>query len=276
MIFKKLGKKTVYMGICLIVFIISAFYPVFFLFIIPIIFFLMFDKEIYPQKNILILILILSLVPAYINQVNTISLNPINLVGLQKDFFLDIYNKVKYNMIEEDLGNIKTMQEPKIIDDFENTNLTNFYMPKELVDILDVTLDHKEYYTGNTSLKLHLKLPIKYPVLVQRIPFQTDWNEYNYVNLWLKSDGFKGMFEFIIVDNDGDWWHYYDKDILNKKEWSLIKMPLKSFNNPSWTQHGNRKQDFDKIVRYIFKIVPEQKETGNHSVYIDEIYLSDI
>jgi len=275
---RKLRRQRIYIGASLIIGFASIFHPIFFLFIIPLLLSLLWEQN---KKKLLLyifIILILSSIPAMvINKKYDISVsNPRITINSLKDFFFDIYNTIKYNLIETDLGNIKTMQEPKLIENFEITDLKNFYLSKEHVDKVKVTLDHKEYYKDNTSLELSLCLPIDSPVLVQKITDYNNWVKYNYVNLWFKSDGFSGMFEFIIIDSDSDWWHYYDKDILEKQSWTLVKMPLKSFNNPPWTQHGNRKQNFDSITKYIIKIVPDEKEKGNHSIHIDEIYLSDI
>lgn len=274
----KLKKNWMYILISIVIGIMSIFNPIFFLFMISLLVYLFIEEKKRKLIYYIILVLVLSSFPGVlINYKYEMALNrPFSIANGLKAFLMDVYNIIKYNMIESDLGNIKTMQEPKVIENFELYDLKNFYLSKEHINKVKVSLDPILYYTDNTSIKISIDIPIDSPLLLTSIPLNKDWEKYNFVNLWIRSNGFKGMFEFILVDNDGDWWHYYDKDVLKKQEWTIVKMPLKSFNNPWWTQHGNKKQDFDEIAKYIIKITPDGELIGNYSVNIDEIYLSDI
>ena len=225
----------------------------------------------------IIVLLISSLPSAVTDKRYGFSLDrPFTILQASKNFFMNVYNIIKDNLIETDLGNIKTMQESMILEDFESGDLSKLYVPKDHLGTARISIDTKTYYHGNASLKILMKLPFDSPLLISSESKYTNWKDYNFVNLWIKDDGFNGMFEFIIVDADGDWWHYYNKDVLKKQSWTLVKMPLKSFNNPEWTEHGNRKQNFENITKYFLKITPNKEIQGSYSINIDEIYLSDI
>jgi hypothetical protein len=267
------GKKAIaYILGALIILTISIFNSTFFLLIIPLVLLLCFDLDLKPKRYLLILFFLFSAISAFLNQNAVSGSHNSNMLTSTSDFLLSIYNTAKYNIIETEMGNIKTMREPYAIDDFEYSNLTNFYIPQD--GTFNVSLDGREHYTGNSSLKLAFSPGLQISVI--RMLSKASWNDYNYANLWVKGDSVGGMLEFIIIDADGDWWHYYDNTILQKSNWTLLKMPLKSFNNPSWTRHGNRKQNFDTVTGYAIKISAVKKEPGNHSVYFDSIYLSDI
>jgi hypothetical protein len=273
---KELLRKKIVQLLFIPILLISIFNSSFILFFIPLILHITFNGVVKHKTNSLIFLVILIIMVAFLNQKILSGVHDENIIKSLKIYFLDIYNTAKYNVIEDDMGNIRTMQEPKIIDNFTNIDLSNFYIIKDSIYALKATLDYTEYYSGNASLLITYKTPSKDQILAVKISNISDWKNYNYINIWLKSDDAGGKFEFIITDADGDWWHYYNNDILFTNNWTLLKMPLKSFNNPSWTQRGNGKQNFENVTQYLIRIIPQKDEPGYHTLNLDEIYLSDI
>lgn len=270
---KKNHRFFFYVWLSIIFGVISIFNSLFFLLIIPIFIILLFDKKIGSKLLIIPFIILFFCVPGiFIQYIRIDSLNkPLSIEYATTNLFFTIYNKIKYNIIESDLGNIRSVKEPIIIEDFENINPLKRYQSREY-PFVKITLD-SESYSGNSSIKIAFNSSSDSALLLNFYLRNNNWNSYNFVNLWIKSDDFSGMLEFILVDADGDWWHYYIQDI--KKNWSLIKMPLSSFDNPVWTHHGNGKHNFENVTKYFIKI-DSANDKEQSSINIDEIFLSDI
>lgn len=178
------------------------------------------------------------------------------------------YNLLKNDIIDTNIGSSKTLEKKKILDDFEEKN--DFILEKG-EELSELKITSEEVYEGGKSLQLKIKTPTKNDILLRKEINPSDWNEYNYFNLWIKNKAKLGWFGIILIDEDGDWWHYDNDQILKKQEWTLLKIPLASLKNYEWTQHGNRKMD--KIVEYRLKFQSYPKKS-DYEGFIDNAYLS--
>lgn len=184
------------------------------------------------------------------------------------DQMLTTYNLLKNEIVDTNIGGAKPLEKVRVLDDFEEKNEFTVELNGGLAKL---TTTSEQVHEGKYSLKLEVKTPTKNEIILQKKVTPSNWGSYNYFNLWIKNKGQLGWFGIILIDEDGDWWHYDNDQILKKQDWTLLKVPLASLRNYEWSKHGNRKMD--NIIGYRLKFGPYQKES-DYEVMIDDIHLS--
>jgi len=195
-----------------------------------------------------------------------------------KEHLSNIYDTVLSNAAILGQEEVKPIEEEgfkfkeiKLIDDFENREISYTLRSGKKCKL---SLSNKSQ-EGKQSLKAVCSLPLKEDLTIGKDIKSEDWSQYNYINLWISSEGEMESFEFIIEEYDGDRWHYFDEKVLQKEGWQSLLAPFRKFENPSWAGHGNRRRNFDKIINFELNFNSyEGEQEGNYTVYIDKIYLS--
>lgn len=232
--------------------------PVMIFFILPVIA-ILYQKRIKKNKPLILFLISFLIVYIPYMRIEHISLNEQVLIT---------YNLLKNEIIDTNLGVSKPIEKSRILDDFEEKNDLVLESNNESAELIAT---NKEFHEGKKSLQLEINTPTKNEIILQKKISPSNWNEYDYLNLWIKNKGVLGGFGIILVDEDGDWWHYDNDQILKKQEWTLLKISLASLKNYEWTHHGNRR--LDSIVGYKLKFEPYPKKS-DYTVFIDDIHLS--
>lgn len=231
--------------------------PIAILFLLPISIFL-FKKEIVNKPLVLFLIsfTIIYLPFMYFGNIS---------MGEQ---LLATYNILKEDIIDTNLGSIKSGEQIRVIDDFEEKN-NLILKPSE--GLVTLTITDKENYEGKKAARITIKAPIKEEVMLRRKIEPSSWGEYNYLNLWVKNKGELGWFGVYLIDIDGEWWNYDSDQVLKEQKWTLIKIPIASLKNYGWTKSSNGKMD--NVVEYQLKFHTYAKKS-DYEAFVDYIYLS--
>lgn len=255
---KKRLKRLAPAPIGLILALITIIKPIMILFILPVAI-VLFNKKLKKNKPLALFLTGFFIIYTPFMYAKNVSIN---------DQMLTTYNLLKNEIIDTNLGSIKTIEEGKVLDDFEEENKFILQANNEPAKL---TITDKEFYKGRKAIKIEIKTPTKNEVIIKKEVGPSDWSHYNYLNLWIKNKGEMEWLGIVLIDEDGDWWHYDNDQILKKQEWTLLKIPLASLKNYEWTRHGNKKMN--KIVEYMLKFGHCQKKS-DYEVIIDNIYLS--
>ena len=237
--------------------LLSIIKPLMILFILPTIIFL-YKNKINKNNPIMIFLACFLIIYAPFMYIENISVN---------EQILATYNLLKNEITDTNLGTTEVIEKSNNLDNFEGKN--DFILASKN-ESAKLTLS-KECYEGKQCLKLEIQTPTKSEITLKKEINPSDWNEYGYFNLWIKNKGEFGWLGIVLVDEDGDWWHYDNDQILKKQEWTLLKIPLASLKNYEWTNHGNGRMD--KIIEYRFKF-KEYPGESKYEVFIDHIHLS--
>jgi len=249
--------------------LLSFVYPVMILFIIPSVIIFIGTSKIFKKITVFLLSFLLIYTPLIYYQ----KISP-------EDTLLTTYNILKNNVIDTNLGDIKMIEGFKLIDNFDKDD--GRY--KLIKNNQDATMGYttQGVYEGEKALELTIKLPTTAPIRIQtekdlekirEYTNSNDWKDYDFINIWIKNDCGMGWFGIILTDEDGDLWQYHDDQILKKKEWTLLKVPIKSLKTYD-SSHGNGK--FDRIVQYILNFDSYVGKKGSCKIDIDKMYLSKI
>jgi len=108
----------------------------------------------------------------------------------------------------------------------------------------------------------------------------SDFSDYNAIVLSVNSDGKGGIFNFRLVEKDGDAWAYANSELLGIKDKTELLIPISEltyvdfydFNPPG--KKGNKKFEGSNIDGYLFNLfLIEGMQTGPRKIHIDKISL---
>ena len=208
-------------------------------------------------------------IKGHFDNIYSLFLNEVSL-GETKIVEKDIVEKKE---VEKE-SNIEFHKE-KIIDNFEDTTTGYISFGENFTDA-NAKLQISSLGFGGKSLKFSFDVPVQEDMIIGKDLTEKNFKEYIYISFWIKSVSDYGLFEFIIEDEDGDWWHYFDDKILsNSKDWQKVTIELRSLENPDWTRQGNGKLNLESIRRFYFNFNSPEDELKQerYMVYIDEITL---
>jgi hypothetical protein len=164
-------------------------------------------------------------------------------------------------------------QKQMVLDSFENkTSEYSVVSGKEYNPYLQIVPYGKE---GN-CLKISFNTPIVHDVTIKKPVDFNNWKNYLYLTFWIKSEQNLGTFEVIVEDKDGDFWHYFNEELLLKRDWQLVTIPFTKLENPDWSHKGNGRLNLDNVtnIYFNFNSLEGQKSRYIYSIYVDEIYLT--
>ncbi len=242
--------------------LLSMFLPVIIFFLIPIIIFLFCQKKSFEKITLLILGFTIIYVPFAFNK----EIQP-------QDQALELYNILKNNVMDTNLGEIRVADEGKVIDNFE----------EEKNYTLNIKMDKSEFkynsqlaFEGKRSLEVQIKIPIRSEITIGINITPQDWKDYDYFNMWVKNEkAHEGWLGVRLIDEQNEKWHYDNKEILKQEKWTLLKVPLASLKNYKKVSPGNGRMD--KIIGYEITFAKFETENPSiHKIFIDKIYLSKI
>ncbi len=102
---------------------------------------------------------------------------------------------------------------------------------------------------------------------------EKNWENYDYINFIIKSDGKNSKFRLVVYDSDGDEFGFEDEKILNVDNWVGLKIPMYAITTRYFTKEDNGERNLDKIERYELHFINPTK-TGDRRILIDSIFLS--
>lgn len=255
---KRRIKKLVSFPLGCILAILTIPKPIMILFLIPFAA-IFFRRKIKNNKNLILFLIGFLVIYSPFMYTNNIS------IGEQT---LTLYNSLKNEIVDFNLGSINAIDGKEILEDFEEEN---YFVLETNGESAEAILTDEDSAEGTSSLKLKITTPTKRPIILYKKINPSDWSQYDYFNLWIKNEGEYGWFGIILVDEDGDRWQYDNDQILKKKDWTLLKIPLRALKNYENSNKGNKKMD--NIIEYQLKFGEHQK-VSNYKGLIDQIYLS--
>ncbi len=272
---KRLKKTVFYFLIGFVLAILWGIKSITILFAIPILFLILQDKRRLKIISFFIIGFLILFIPSVIWNHYTATENVSWNIKI-RNHLQGIYDTFLSNAATLGGEEVKTVEKGF---KFKDTKTIDYFEDEEIVYIIksgencESSLSNKSK-EGKQSLMVSCPLPLKDDLTLDKEMYTEDWSKYNYIHLWISSNGSMESFEIIVEEEDGDWWHYFDEKILQNESWQSISVPFNKFKNPEWTRQGNRRRSFDKIRSLKFNFNPyKEKGEGVYTVYIDKVYL---
>ncbi|MBN1385010.1 MAG: CIA30 family protein [Elusimicrobia bacterium] len=176
----------------------------------------------------------------------------------------------------KDVSAVIGRSETVVVDDFERSNQNNRYKVFR-GDSSELSLTSSyEAKSGNLSMEMEYTLSTdrfvpSWVSAADQFKPVLNWQNVEGIKFWVKGDGSPNILQVNILTASGNVWQYENRDVLKKRGWTELSVPISDFRILSEKENeDDRSSDMSKIKSLEFAIVGTSYQTYKGKICIDQ------